>query len=134
MREPVWRQQLWQQVIRVVLLLAVLSPLAAQAGVVLSVGDGDTITVRQGGIRTKVRLACIDAPETAQRPHGQQSRQKLKDLIPVGSTVKLREKTNDRYGRTVGELFLAGPHITRRNVQQQILVTLLVSLEKSESA
>ena len=90
--------------IRAILLLAVFSPLTAQAVIVLSVGDGDTITVRQGGTRTKVRLACIDAPETAQRPYGQQSRQKLKALIPVGSTVRLREKTKDRYGRTVAEV------------------------------
>ena len=116
MREPLWRQQLWQQVIRVVLLLAVFSPLAAQAGVVLSVGDGDTITVRQSGIRTKVRLACIDAPETAQRPYGQQSRQKLKALIPVGSTVRLREKTKDRYGRTVAEVFQG-----ERNINQSMV-------------
>ena len=60
------------------LLLLVFSPLAVQANIVLSVGDGDTITVLEGGTKTKVRLACIDAPETAQRPFGQQSRKKLK--------------------------------------------------------
>jgi len=103
-------------VIRAILLLAFFSPLVAQAGVVISVGDGDTITVRQGGTRTKVRLACIDAPETAQRPYGQQSRQKLKALIPVGSTVRLREKTKDRYGRTVAEVFQG-----ERNINQTMV-------------
>ena len=41
---------------------------------VLSIGDGDTIRVRQSGRAVTVRLACIDAPETAQSPHGQQAR------------------------------------------------------------
>ena len=35
---------------------------------VLSTGDGDTIRVRQGERTITVRLACIDAPEMAQRP------------------------------------------------------------------
>ena len=34
----------------------------------LSIGDGDTIRVRQGGRAISVRLACIDAPEMAQSP------------------------------------------------------------------
>jgi endonuclease YncB( thermonuclease family) len=38
---------------------------------VLSIGDGDTIRVRMNGKPITVRLACIDAPETAQRPYGQ---------------------------------------------------------------
>jgi len=37
---------------------------------VLSIGDGDTIRVRRGGRAITVRLACIDASETAQRPYG----------------------------------------------------------------
>ena len=35
---------------------------------VLSIGDGDTIRVQQGGKRITIRLACIDAPEMAQPP------------------------------------------------------------------
>ena len=38
---------------------------------VLSIGDGDTIRVRQAGKALTVRLACIDAPESAQTPYGQ---------------------------------------------------------------
>jgi len=33
---------------------------------VLSIGDGDTIRVRQAGRALTVRLACIDAPAMAQ--------------------------------------------------------------------
>jgi len=72
---------------------------------VVSVGDGDTIRVRQDGSVITVRLACIDAPETAQRPYGQQARSYLQQRLPVGSAVRLDEKTTDRYGRLVAEVF-----------------------------
>jgi endonuclease YncB( thermonuclease family) len=39
----------------------------AGAATVLSVGDGDTIRVSDGAKRVTIRLACIDAPETAQQ-------------------------------------------------------------------
>ena len=72
---------------------------------VLSLGDGDTIRVRMNGKPITVRLACIDAPETAQRPYGQNARQYLQQRLPVGSAVRLDEKTTDRYGRLVAEVF-----------------------------
>ncbi len=72
---------------------------------VVSVGDGDTIRVREGEELVTVRLACIDAPETAQRPYGQDSRRELQQLLPAGSTVRLAEKTTDRYDRLVAEVF-----------------------------
>jgi endonuclease YncB( thermonuclease family) len=71
---------------------------------VLSVGDGDTIRVRQAGKTLTVRLACIDAPETAQGPYGQQARNYLQQRLPVGREVSLEVKTTDRYGRSVAEV------------------------------
>ena len=71
---------------------------------VLSIADGDTVTVNEAGARLKVRLACIDAPELSQTPYGQASRQALQALLPLGSQVTLRIKATDRYGRTVAEL------------------------------
>jgi endonuclease YncB( thermonuclease family) len=62
---------------------------------VLSIGDGDTI---------RVRLACIDAPETAQTPYGLKSRQYLQQRLPIGREVSLNIKTTDRYGRSVAEV------------------------------
>lgn len=72
---------------------------------VLSIGDGDTIRVRQSGRSITVRLACIDAPETAQSPYGQQARRFLQQRLPIGREVTLDVKTTDRYGRTVAEVF-----------------------------
>ncbi|MCP9822935.1 thermonuclease family protein [Cyanobium sp. L1E-Cus] len=71
---------------------------------VLSIGDGDTIRVRQAGRALTVRLACIDAPETAQSPWGQQARRYLQQRLPIGREVTLEVKTTDRYGRTVAEV------------------------------
>ncbi|WP_259727879.1 MULTISPECIES: thermonuclease family protein [unclassified Synechococcus] len=88
---------------------AALSQSSALAGTevratVLSIGDGDTIRVQQGQQRITVRLACIDAPEMAQAPHGAQARRYLQSRLRLGSSVTLRPQTVDRYGRTVAEV------------------------------
>ena len=51
-----------------------------------------------------MRLACIDAPETAQTPYGLKSRQYLQQRLPIGREVSLNIKTTDRYGRSVAEV------------------------------
>ena len=72
--------------------------------VVLSIGDGDSIRVRQGDRTLTVRLACIDAPEIAQTPYGVAARRYLQQRLQVGQEVTLQPKTIDRYGRTVAEV------------------------------
>jgi len=86
------------------LLLTLCITTSANAATVVSVGDGDTIRVSEESRRLTIRLACIDAPETSQRPWGPRSTAFLKQLTPVGSEVILRVQTTDRYGRTVAEL------------------------------
>ena len=95
------------------LIMAVWAALAWPAGViaqsfhatVLSIGDGDTIRVQQGGKRITIRLACIDAPELAQAPDGVNARSYLQSRLQLGSSVTLRPQTVDRFGRTVAEVF-----------------------------
>lgn len=77
---------------------------------VISIGDGDTIRVRRSAQVLTVRLACIDAPETNQRPHGEQARSSLLRRLPIGRQVRLAVKSTDRYGRLVAEV------ITERNI------------------
>ena len=72
---------------------------------VASVGDGDTIRIRDGSEKLTVRLACIDAPEISQDPYGKRSRDFLKKMLPLGTEVTLRTQTIDRYGRSVAEVF-----------------------------
>ena len=87
--------------------------LPVQAATVISVGDGDTITVTNGAQKIRVRLACIDAPETSQSPYGMESRQALQKMLSIGAEVTVRTKATDRYGRTVGEVLKAGTNINQ---------------------
>lgn len=80
-------------------------PVHIAAWTVVSVGDGDTIRVRQGGETTTVRLACIDAPEMRQPTYGELAKQQLQTLLPVNTLVSLRPVDTDRYGRLVAEVF-----------------------------
>ena len=90
-------------------------PMAAPAhsAPVLSIGDGDTITVTEGSRRIKVRLACIDAPETSQSPYGMESRRALQGLLPIGSHVTLKSTATDRYGRSVAEVLKGSTNINQ---------------------
>ena len=98
------------------LLLALYFTTSANAATVVSVGDGDKIRVSEGSRRFTIRLACIDAPESSQRPWGARSTAFLKQLTPIGSEVTLRVQTTDRYGRTVAEL------LNRRGNVNQLMV------------
>ncbi len=71
---------------------------------VSSISDGDTLTVQNANSKIKVRLACIDAPESNQE-FGSRSTLRLQQLLPVGSEIKIYKVDTDRYGRTVGVIF-----------------------------
>ncbi len=85
---------------------------------VVSTGDGDTLRVRRSGKTITVRLACVDAPETAQAPWGQQAANRLKQLLPPGQAVQVREVDTDRYGRTVAELYLGNQSVNLTMVKE----------------
>jgi endonuclease YncB( thermonuclease family) len=90
------------------LLLALLFASASFAGDVLegrvvSVHDGDTITLLVGNTTVKVRLAGIDTPEQGQ-PWAKRARQALVDRV-FGKEVRVIAVTIDAYGRTVGEVY-----------------------------
>ena len=109
-RLPVQTPAIARKFLLVVVALAALawpSEVVAQGvkATVLSIGDGDTIQVRQAGKALTVRLACIDAPENAQAPYGLKSRQYLQQRLPISREVSLNIKTTDRYGRSVAEVF-----------------------------
>lgn len=83
-------------------------------GRVVGVSDGDSITVLDADKRThKIRLQGIDAPEKAQ-PYGQKSKEALSDLV-YRQAVQVVWTQQDRYGRTVGQVFLDGTDV---NLQQ----------------
>ena len=67
--------------------------------------DGDTCTTLKG---EKIRLACIDTPELkgwkADHISAKEARDFVNKLV-ANEAVSIKRITNDRYGRTVGELF-----------------------------
>lgn len=72
---------------------------------VLKVSDGDTIRVRTfEGVR-RIRLDSIDAPEKNQA-FGKRSRQALQQLLPVGASIHILDLGQDRYRRTLGQIYL----------------------------
>lgn len=81
------------------------TPVLASTYKVIKIHDGDTISVvdTRDNSATKVRLACIDAPEDSQ-PQGRLSTITLTAFIPVGSGVELNIVDTDRYDRSVAEI------------------------------
>lgn len=83
------------------------STLSILSGRVVSIDDGDTIIVLDGGNQThKIRLQGIDAPEGGQ-VFGDRSRQSLSDLV-LGKDVTIEWFKRDRYGRIVGKVLVDG--------------------------
>jgi micrococcal nuclease len=78
------------------------SAAAASECRVVSVHDGDTLTVLEAGRQTKVRLAGIDAPELGQ-PFGRRAREALAGLVH-GRDIELDVTGRDRYGRTIARV------------------------------
>jgi endonuclease YncB( thermonuclease family) len=72
------------------------------AGTFSIIGSGRSV-----GSLMKVRLHCIDAPELAQAPYGPAARDKLRGLL-AGRAVTVKAEKTDKYGRTVGDVMLAG--------------------------
>ena len=95
-------------------ILVIASPLFALSGKVVSISDGDTITVLSGKEQTKVRLYGIDAPEKKQ-DYGQRSKQFLASLI-AGQMVEIEPKGKDRYKRTLGIIHYKGQDINAQMV------------------
>lgn len=85
---------------------------------VVSTRDGDDVTVSRGSERLRIRLACIDAPEMEQKPWGQQSAQRLKQLLPAGQTVQLRVVNTDESGRTVAEVYRGNQSVNLQMVKE----------------
>lgn len=78
---------------------------ATLQGKVVSVADGDTITVLDSQkTQHKIRLQGIDAPERAQA-FGNKSKQSLHEMVH-GKQVTVDYQKKDKYGRVVGKILL----------------------------
>jgi len=100
----------------VLLLVAVSPALADISGRVVSVHDGDTLTVLIDQRQVRVRLTDIDAPELGQ-PFGTRSRQSLSDLC-FGKTAALDVRGQDRYKRTLAHVTCSGTDANAEQVRR----------------
>ncbi|MBK8752975.1 MAG: thermonuclease family protein [Candidatus Competibacteraceae bacterium] len=105
------------------LFLALLAgPLTAAelSGKVVGVSDGDTLTllVPDGSSfkQVKVRLGEIDTPESRQ-PYGERAKQALSDLA-FGKQARVVVETTDKYGRTVGRVYVGSVDVNAELVKQ----------------
>ncbi len=79
-------------------------------GKVVSITDGDTLIVRESPTKSvTVRLVHIDAPEKGQA-FGTRARQALGEMT-YGKDAEVVGISKDRYGRTLGEVFVEGKSI-----------------------
>lgn len=86
-------------------------------GKVIGVHDGDTVNLLiSGNKQVKIRLAQIDAPESDQA-FGQKSRQMLASMV-FNKNVKVEKETVDKYGRTVGTIFVDSIDVNREQIKQ----------------
>jgi endonuclease YncB( thermonuclease family) len=98
-------------------LLLAISPVAADVrGKVVSVHDGDTLTVLLDHRQVRVRLIDIDAPELRQ-PFGTRSRQSLSTLC-FGKVASLDVRGHDRYNRTLARVSCAGADANAEQVRR----------------
>ena len=78
-------------------------------GKVVSIADGDTITILTAEKKqVKIRLNGIDAPESRQA-FGTKSKRMLSHMIGE-SDVRVETLGEDRYGRTIGDVFVRTPN------------------------
>ncbi len=86
---------------------------AAAAATVVAVESGDTLRVREGGTVRTVRLACLEAPELSQAPHGERAKATLQSLLPVGSAVLLTpiDRASAPPGVTVAEVITSAGNV-----------------------
>jgi len=109
--------------LRIILILLVL-PAISIAGhyKVTRVVDGDTIKISHDGTTTTVRLVGIDAPETSKRknepgqPFSRKATKHLASLV-LNKHVTVTSYGTDRYGRTLGVVFVNGKNVNLEMVK-----------------
>jgi endonuclease YncB( thermonuclease family) len=87
----------------------------ALEGMVVSVADGDTLTILVDRREVKVRVAGIDAPEKKQA-FGQRSKQAMSKCA-YGKASQVEWDKTDRYGRTVGKVTVDGVDCGQRQIE-----------------
>ena len=111
----------WLNINKLFVPLLLIFTLSAQAetleGKVVKIADGDTLTIlASSSQQIKVRLAGIDTPERKQ-PFGNRAKQALAKLA-FQKQALIEAETKDRYGRTVGVVFVDDLNVNHELVKQ----------------
>ncbi len=85
-------------------------------GLVISVADGDTLTLQVGDRRYRIRLSEIDTPERDQ-PWGNEAKSALVSKVEA-KRVRVTISDTDQYGRKVGKVWLNERDINRELVSE----------------
>ena len=103
-------------IVVVVFLLTISANSLAGQFKVTGVTDGDTVKIADNGVKMKIRLVGIDAPETSKKknqpgqPFSKKSTSYLADLV-LNKSVEVKSYGTDRYGRTLGVVFVGGKNV-----------------------
>lgn len=81
----------------------------------IRVVDGDTLEITHDGHNEKVRLACIDAPESSQQ-YGKLATAELEELVKSGTVIGVEVLNRDRYDRAIGVV-----HVDGKTAQQELV-------------
>ena len=115
--------QLMKKISRVIMILSLWTLLSFSSlanmleGRVVAIADGDTFKLLSAGNQQiKIRLAEIDTPESRQS-YGNKAKQELSNLI-FGKTVTVTTVDTDRYGRTVGRVFVDNMDVNAEMIQR----------------
>ena len=82
---------------------------------VIHISDGDTITVMNDGKKEKIRLYGIDTPEMKQS-FGIEAKAFTESMVS-GKTVNVESVTTDRYGRTIGIVYVGSNSLSEELVK-----------------
>lgn len=88
----------------------------AFTGEVVGVIDGDTFDIQHEEVIERIRLNGIDAPEKGQEFSGRA--RKFLEALTIRQHVTVETKGHDKYGRTIGDVFLSDG----RNISKELVM------------
>ena len=108
----------WKYISALFLILTVCTAQAETlTGRVIHISDGDTLKIlTKFNKKMKIRLADIDTPESGQ-PYGKEAKQAL-SILTLQKQVTIDVQSIDRYGRTVGLVYVKGLNVNSELVRQ----------------